>query len=111
MNLAEGKMPMGHPITHRPRVAPPPSDSGSTAPTPGMMPRWAFPYGLNMAPRAYASSISTSTSAYEELPGHHLRSALDLMASTPTSKYLDSTETPGTELSVITSRHYDFTNR
>jgi hypothetical protein len=36
-------------------------------------------------------------SAYEELPGHHLRSTLDLVASTPTSEYLDSTETPETE--------------
>jgi hypothetical protein len=57
------------------------------------MPPWAFPYGLNTATRAYASSVSTSMSAYEELPGHHLRSALDLVASTPASEYLDSTET------------------
>jgi hypothetical protein len=50
-------------------------------------------------------------SAYEELPRHHLCSALDIMASTLASEYLDSMETPGTELHAITSRHYDFTNR
>jgi hypothetical protein len=36
-------------------------------------------------------------SAYEELLGHHLRFTLDLIASTPTSEYLDSTETPDAE--------------
>jgi hypothetical protein len=46
-------------------------------------------------------------SAYEELPGHHLRSTLDLVASTPASEYLDSTETLDTEPRATTSRHYD----
>jgi hypothetical protein len=46
-------------------------------------------------------------SAYEELLGHHLRSTLDLMASTPASEYLDSTETPGVELRVTAFRRYD----
>jgi hypothetical protein len=32
-------------------------------------------------------------SAYEELPRHHLRSTLDLVASMPASEYMDSTET------------------
>jgi hypothetical protein len=36
--------------------------------------------------------------AYEELPGHHLRFTLDLVASTPASEYLDSIETPEEEL-------------
>jgi hypothetical protein len=39
-------------------------------------------------------------SAYEELPGHHLRSTLDLVASTPAFEYLDSMETPDMELRV-----------
>ena len=39
-----------------------------------------------------ASSVSTDLSAYMELPGHHLRSALDLVASAPTTEYLDSAE-------------------
>jgi hypothetical protein len=43
-------------------------------------------------------------SAYEELPGHHLRSTLDLVASTPASEYLDSTETPETEPRATASR-------
>jgi hypothetical protein len=111
MSLVEGKMPTGHPITPPSGTAPPPAGSGSTAPTPGTMPPWAFLYGLNMAARTYASSISTSMSAYEELPEHHLRSALELVASTPSSEYLDSTETPDTELRAITSRRYDSTNR
>jgi hypothetical protein len=46
-------------------------------------------------------------SAYEELPGHHLRSTLNLVASTPASEYLDSTKTPDTEPRVTASRHYD----
>jgi hypothetical protein len=43
-------------------------------------------------------------SAYEELTGHHLCSTLDLVASTPTSDYLDSTETPETEPRVTASQ-------
>jgi hypothetical protein len=46
-------------------------------------------------------------SAYEDLSGHHLRSTLDLVASTPASEYLDSTETPDTELRATASRHHD----
>jgi hypothetical protein len=49
MSLAEGKMPTGHPITLPTGAVPPPSDSGSTAPTLRMIPPWAFPYGLNTA--------------------------------------------------------------
>jgi hypothetical protein len=111
MSLAKGKMPTGHPITPPTGASPPSSDLGSTPPTPRMMPPWAFPYGLNTATQAYASSISANMSAYEELPEHHLRSTLDLVTSTPTFEYLDSTETYDTELRAITSRHCDFTNR
>jgi hypothetical protein len=46
-------------------------------------------------------------SAYEELLGHHLRSTLDLVASTPAFEYLDSTETPDTELRATAFRHHD----
>jgi hypothetical protein len=96
MSLAEGKMSIGSPIAPSPGAAPPPASL--TTPAPGMTPSSAFPFGLDSATRAYASSISTSMSAYEELPGHHLRSTLDLVVSTPASEYLDSTETPDTEL-------------
>jgi hypothetical protein len=67
----------------------------------------ALPYGLDTVAWAYASSVSTSTSAYEELLGHHLCSTLDLVASTPAFEYLDSTETPGAELRATAFRHYD----
>jgi hypothetical protein len=46
-------------------------------------------------------------SAYEELLGHHLCSTLDLVASTPAFEYLDSMETPDTELRATASRHHD----
>jgi hypothetical protein len=46
-------------------------------------------------------------SDYEELLGHHLRSTLDLVASTPASEYLDSTETLETEPRATASRRYD----
>jgi hypothetical protein len=44
---------------------------------------------------------------YGELPRHHPRSALDLVASTPASEYQDSMESPGTEHRAIVSSHYD----
>ena len=40
----------------------------------------------------YASSVSTNMSAYEDLPGHHLLSARNLVASTPDSSYPDSAD-------------------
>ena len=40
----------------------------------------------------YASSISTDMSAYEDLPGHHLLSIRNLIASTPDSSYLGSSD-------------------
>jgi hypothetical protein len=105
MSLAEGKMPTGSPIALPPAAAPPPASS--TTPIPGTTPSSAFPFGLDSVVRAYASSVSTSMSAYEELPGHHLRSTLDLVASTPASEYLDSTGTLDTELCATAFRHHD----
>jgi hypothetical protein len=96
MSLAKGKMPARCPVAPPPGAAPPPA--GSVTPIPGTMPSPAFPYGLDLVAWAYASSISTNMSAYEELLGHHLRSTLDLVASTPASEYLDSTETSDAEL-------------
>jgi hypothetical protein len=111
MGLAIGKMPTGYPIIPPSSAAPPPAGSGSVSLATGTMPTWTFPYGLNTAIQGYASSISTSMGIYEELPGHHLCSALDLVASTSASEYLDSTKTPGTELRAIASRRYDSMNR
>jgi hypothetical protein len=96
MSLAEGKMPIGSPVAPPPGTAPPLAISTTLAP--GTTPSSAFPFGLDSVAQVYASSISTSMSAYEELPGHHLRSTLDLIVSTPASEYLDSAETPDTEL-------------
>jgi hypothetical protein len=105
MSLAEGKILTESPIALPPRAAPPPASS--TTPAPGTTPSSAFPFGLDSVARAYASSVSTSMSAYEELPGHHLRSTLDLVASTLASEYLDSTGTPDTELRTTAFRHHD----
>jgi hypothetical protein len=80
MSLAEGKMLTGSSTALPPGVTPPPP--GPTTPAQGTTPSSAFPFGLDSVARAYASSVSTSMSAYEELPGHHLRSTLNLVAST-----------------------------
>jgi hypothetical protein len=105
MSLAEGKIPTGFPVAPPPGAMPPPASS--IAPVLGTTPSPAFPYGLDSVVWAYASSVSTSMSAYEELPGHYLRSTLDLVVSTPTSEYLDSMETPDTELRATAFRRHD----
>jgi len=60
---------------------PPPTDGGETAAPPEL------PFGLRNAAATYASSVSTSLSAYTDLPGHHLRSTLYLIATPPVSSY------------------------
>jgi len=50
---------------------------------------FTLPYGLKNAAVAYASSTSTSLSAYADLSGYHLRSTFDLIATPPTSTYLE----------------------
>jgi hypothetical protein len=94
MSLAEGKMPTENSAAPLSGETPPlPDPTTSTRVTILPLP---FPFGLDPVAWAYASSVSTNMSAYEELPGHHLRSTLDLVASTPAYEYLDSTETPET---------------
>ena len=46
-----------------------------------------LPYGLKNAAASYTSSVRTSLSAYVDLPWHHLRSTLDLIATPPMSSY------------------------
>jgi len=46
-----------------------------------------LPSSLSGSSATYASSVSTSLSAYVDLPGHHLRSTLDLITSPPISSY------------------------
>jgi hypothetical protein len=110
MSLAMGKMSVGHPDIPSSDAAPLLVGSGLNSPAAGTMPPWTFPYGLNTAAQGYVSSISTNMGVYEELPGHHLCSALDLIVSTLASEYLDSTETPSTELRATASRRYDSMN-
>jgi hypothetical protein len=105
MSLAEGKMPTGSSTALPLGVTPPPP--GPTTPARGTTPSSAFPFGLDSVARVYASSVSTSMSAYEELTGHHLCSTLDLVASTPASEYLDSMETPETEPRATASQRYN----
>ena len=45
------------------------------------------PYVMRTPATTYASSVSPNMSAYEDLPGHHLLSARNLIASTPDSSY------------------------
>ena len=51
-----------------------------------------YPYGMRASTVTYASFVSTNLSAYEDLPGHHLLLARNLIASTPDSSYPDSTD-------------------
>ena len=60
---------------------PSPMDGGKTA-VPSKL-----PLGLRSTAATYASSASTSLSAYVDPPGHHLRSTLDLIATPPVSSY------------------------
>jgi hypothetical protein len=110
MSLATGETPARCPIIPPSGVAPS-ARSRSVSPMAGSMPSRTFPYGLNTSAQEYASSVSTNMGAYEELPGHHLHSVLDLVASTPASKYQDSTETPSTEHRAIAFCRYDPINR
>jgi hypothetical protein len=57
-----------------------------------------------ISPSMFPFGLDTVARAYEELPGHHLRSTLDLVASTPASEYLDSAETLETEPRVTASQ-------
>ena len=56
-----------------------PPMEGSTSPSP-------FPFGMRNA-ATYASSSSTNFTEYEDLPGHHLPSIRNLIASSPDDSY------------------------
>ena len=55
------------------------SQGGATAASP-------FPIGMRNA-ASYASSSSTNFAEYEDLPGHHLLSIRNLIASSPNNSY------------------------
>ena len=60
-------------------AAPVPPREGATAPLP-------FLFGMRNA-AIYASSSSTNFTEYEDLPGHHLLSIRNLIASSPDDSY------------------------
>ena len=68
-----------------PSAAPVPPKEGGTTPSP-------FPFGMRSAAATYASSVSTSMSAYEDPSGHHLISIHNLIASTPNDSYPESAD-------------------
>ena len=72
-------------------TAPPPSTPTATL-TGGASRPLLFPYGVRSSAMTYASSVSTDMSAYEDLPGHHLLSICNLIASTPDSSYPSSSD-------------------
>jgi len=66
---------------------------GSTSPSP-------FPFGMrNTAARTYASSISTNLTEYEDLPGHHLLSIRNLIASSPDESYPETVSSIANDVS------------
>ena len=67
-------------------AAPEPPKEGATAPSP-------FPFGMRNAATTNTSSISTNMSAYKDLPGHHLTSIRNLIASSPDDSYPDTAGT------------------
>ena len=63
-------------------AAPVPPWGGSTSPSP-------FPFGMRNA-ATYAYSYSTNFAEYEDLPGHHLLSIRNLIASSLDESYLET---------------------
>jgi hypothetical protein len=47
---------------------------------------------MSFDPPGYPPSVSIDMEAYTDLPGHHLRSTLDLLATSPTSEHMNSEE-------------------
>jgi len=68
-----------------PRAAMVPPKEGASMPSP-------FPFGMRTFTATYASSVSTNMSVYEDLPGHHLISIRNLIASTPDDSYPESAD-------------------
>lgn len=55
-------------------------------------PASSYLYGLRNNTVVYASSVSISMSAYDDLPDHQLVSVRNLITSTPNDPYLESEE-------------------
>ena len=69
-----------------PSAAPEPPKEGATVPSP-------FPFGMRNAAATYALLVSTNMSAYEDMPGYHLISIRNLIASSPDDSYPDTAGT------------------
>jgi hypothetical protein len=62
-----------------------PTSETPPAPAPAgerVVPEPRFPHSMRNTAMAYASSASTDVAAYEDLPGHHLLGARNLIATT-----------------------------
>jgi hypothetical protein len=62
---------------------------------------------MSFDPLGYPSSISTYTSTYTELLGHHMWSTLDLLATSPTSEHVGSKAEDDLDPGLDFSRLYD----
>src|SRR6185437_12961375 len=72
-------------------AAPVPPRGGATAPSP-------FPFGMRNA-ATYASLSSTNFAKYEDLPGHHLLSIRNLIASSPDDSYPETASSIADDIS------------
>jgi hypothetical protein len=80
-----------------------PTDATTVAPMgERAVPEPQFPHGMRNAAMAYTSSASTDVAAYEDLPGHHLLAARNLIATTNDESYHGS----ASELPPATSHRY-----
>jgi hypothetical protein len=64
--------------------------TGETATAPAgecAVPKPWFPHDMHNAATAYASSTNTDVAAYNDLPGHHLLAARNLLATTNDESY------------------------
>ena len=84
-NMPQTDATVGNTTSSSPRVIAMPTEGLEAKP-----PR--YPYGMRAPAATYASSVSTNMSTYEDLPGHHLLSACNLVSSTPVSSYPDSAD-------------------
>jgi len=73
-------------------TASPPPSAATVPPKEGTAALLPFPFGMRTAAATYASSVNTNLSAYEDLPGHHLISIRNLIASPPNESYPDSAD-------------------
>ena len=67
-----------------------------------------FPFGMRSAAAAYASSVSTNMSAYEDLLGHHLISIRNLIASSPDNSYPDTADDINFFMDNFTAPEWDY---